>query len=669
MSPQKKALCLIIICLLSLAGCGSPDEKKQAFFDKGKTLYKEKDFVRARLELKNALQIDPKFADAYLLLGQVEQDDGNFKKSYGYLLKAVNLAPDNIDARVVLGRLLVGGRGFDQAMEQAEEILKRDPDNMDGAMMKAAVYMSRKAHNEAHDILVDLKESGVTLPDIYLMLSSIAEVKSDSETAYALIHEGLEKNPDAIPLLLTMAQMEAGRDNKSEVVKLLKRTISLQPDNDGFRMNLAGFYLNGHRETDAVAVMDDILNRSADEASEDKSGIVAGFWLKNNRPNQAVQVLEQAIAKTPGRFDFRKQLSDIFIAQNDIDKAKQILETGLSHHEAKDDPGRIILQTALAQIFFREGNRDEAKVRIDEVLANDPKNVTAHLIKGNLLLAEGDAEKAVAAFRVVVSDHPELAEGHIGLARAHAMAKAYDLAVDVLKSALKNIPESEALIQSLAEMHLLAGDDGAARTLIEKDLKRRLDASPGDPKVKATMDGFLTLLVRYYFSKGAPDAAEALCRDYPDNAACWNAMGNLYEQSKQYDAAMAAYHHIWERNPKAWDAANNMAFLLIRKDPIPANLDRAMALAEKALTLNPGSPFILDTIGWIHYHKGEYSTAKEKVTMAVEKLDKHPVVAYHMGMILHQMGDEDAAREWFSKTADTPGVFDEKSAAKKMLGE
>ena len=145
MSPQKKALCLIIICLLSLAGCGSPDEKKQAFFDKGKTLYEEKDFVRARLELKNALQIDPKFADAYLLLGQVEQDDGNFKKSYGYLLKAVNLAPDNIDARVVLGRLLVGGRGFDQAMEQAEEILKRDPDNMDGAMMKAAVYMSRKA--------------------------------------------------------------------------------------------------------------------------------------------------------------------------------------------------------------------------------------------------------------------------------------------------------------------------------------------------------------------------------------------------------------------------------------------------------------------------------------------------------------------------------------------
>ena len=54
---------------------------------------------QAALELKNAIQIDPKFADAYYMLGMVELKRGNPKDAYGYLNKATQLAPDNMKRR------------------------------------------------------------------------------------------------------------------------------------------------------------------------------------------------------------------------------------------------------------------------------------------------------------------------------------------------------------------------------------------------------------------------------------------------------------------------------------------------------------------------------------------------------------------------------------------
>ena len=54
--------------MLALAGCSGPDAKKAKFFAKGKELLEKGDLVKAKLEFKNAIQIDPKYADAYRMI-------------------------------------------------------------------------------------------------------------------------------------------------------------------------------------------------------------------------------------------------------------------------------------------------------------------------------------------------------------------------------------------------------------------------------------------------------------------------------------------------------------------------------------------------------------------------------------------------------------------------
>jgi cytochrome c-type biogenesis protein CcmH/NrfG len=47
-----------------------------------------------RLDFKNAVQLDPKFAKGCHMLGMTELSFGKFKAAYGALLKAAELSPD-----------------------------------------------------------------------------------------------------------------------------------------------------------------------------------------------------------------------------------------------------------------------------------------------------------------------------------------------------------------------------------------------------------------------------------------------------------------------------------------------------------------------------------------------------------------------------------------------
>ena len=105
------ALCLLAV-VLTAAGCGGPEQKKMKFYNKGKALYEKGDYVKAELEFKNALQIDPIFPDAYHMQGLVSLRKGNLRNAYGNFMKATELDPENLKAQLELGKvMLMGGMG------------------------------------------------------------------------------------------------------------------------------------------------------------------------------------------------------------------------------------------------------------------------------------------------------------------------------------------------------------------------------------------------------------------------------------------------------------------------------------------------------------------------------------------------------------------------------
>jgi Tfp pilus assembly protein PilF len=55
---------IILLAALMLYGCSSDEQRKQSHFTKGKQYFDKSEFKSAKIEFKNAVQIDPKFVQA-----------------------------------------------------------------------------------------------------------------------------------------------------------------------------------------------------------------------------------------------------------------------------------------------------------------------------------------------------------------------------------------------------------------------------------------------------------------------------------------------------------------------------------------------------------------------------------------------------------------------------
>ncbi|MBK7420506.1 MAG: tetratricopeptide repeat protein [Nitrospira sp.] len=71
--PQAFAAMAALALLLTLSACGGPQERKAQYRAKAQDYIQAGNFPKARVALRNVLKIDPKDAEAFFLMAQVEE--------------------------------------------------------------------------------------------------------------------------------------------------------------------------------------------------------------------------------------------------------------------------------------------------------------------------------------------------------------------------------------------------------------------------------------------------------------------------------------------------------------------------------------------------------------------------------------------------------------------
>jgi tetratricopeptide (TPR) repeat protein len=128
------------------------------------------------------------------------------------------------------------------------------------------------------------------------------------------------------------------------------------------------------------------------------------------------------------------------------------------------------------------------------------------------------------------------------------------------------------------------------------------------------------------------------------------------------DAAEARLRETSQRNPDVIGARNDLAWILSEKGE---ELDLALALVRDAYQRKP-SPEILDTLGWVHFKRGEFGQAVTVLEMAVAKRPESPSTRYRLAVALHAAGEDERAREEL-RTALAAGDFPEAEEARREL--
>src|SRR5271154_4314532 len=98
MFNTKLGRSLVVLCIGAMAftytGCArTPQAKRDKYIAAGKKQMEKKDYARAVLEFKNAVQAMPDDAESYYQLGVAYDASGDAKGAYACLKKAVQLDP------------------------------------------------------------------------------------------------------------------------------------------------------------------------------------------------------------------------------------------------------------------------------------------------------------------------------------------------------------------------------------------------------------------------------------------------------------------------------------------------------------------------------------------------------------------------------------------------
>lgn len=101
-------------------------------------------------------------------------------------------------------------------------------------------------------------------------------------------------------------------------------------------------------------------------------------------------------------------------------------------------------------------------------------------------------------------------------------------------------------------------------------------------------------------------------------------------------------------------------------------MDCAEAMSKKSNEPKPNNASFEDTYGWIMYQQGKFAEAKkERIGKALKSSEKPSGVEYeHYGDALWQLGEKDAAKEYWNKAKVAGGgsdLLDKKLSEGKLI--
>jgi tetratricopeptide (TPR) repeat protein len=126
-------------------------------------------------------------------------------------------------------------------------------------------------------------------------------------------------------------------------------------------------------------------------------------------------------------------------------------------------------------------------------------------------------------------------------------------------------------------------------------------------------------------------------------------IGNTYEKSGRRGMALAQMEGILKVKPDDAGAKNFIGYtlLILGKD-----LDRAEKLIRGAAEAEPDDGYITDSLGWVHFKKGQYEEAVKLIKKAAELADSDPIIYDHLGDALKALNRTKEAAEAYRKSLE-----------------
>lgn len=376
---------------------------------------------------------------------QVYALQGDKKKEYNELRNLARQHPYDYNYRVMMGNWLLQNGKKKEALAEYNAVLKKEPSNIMARMSILDYYKSEKLDTLAKEQTIQLLLSPHTEQDSRMLL--MRQFISDSETDPAIdstqVLQVFRKmlampQPNAEMAELQAAYMSLKKMPEDTIDKALEQVLDIEPANVGARIqliqnawdkknfdriialskpaieynpdNIVFYYFQGlaytQKDDDDNAL--DTFRKGVGQVNESSNkDLVSDFYCimgdilhQKGFDEEAYAAYDSCLYwkanNIPCLNNYAYYLS---IKDRDLAKAEQ-----MSYRTVKAEPKNSTYLDTYAWILFRQQRYQEAKVYIDQAIAND-STVSNVIIEhaGDIYMMTGDVDKALEYWKKALS--------------------------------------------------------------------------------------------------------------------------------------------------------------------------------------------------------------------------------------------------------------------------
>jgi tetratricopeptide (TPR) repeat protein len=691
-------------------------EDADAYYQMGLAFSGQGDLVKAFMAYRQALTIRPKHVEAQLRMAQIQLSTGDeaLTKDANQRLKAL-LGDASANAEVLntlaFTELRLGNTA--SAIQSFEAALAQSPGELLSSIMLARAKLSQNDAKGAEAILmkacIDLPKSA----DARRILGEFYAYQNRNAEAEAELRRALDLNSRNGLALLDLARLSLAAGRNQEAEPLFRRASAL----DSYKTVYAIFLYEAGRRDEAVREYER-LNKEDPEDRKIRTELIMAYRL-TNRAADADRLLEKVLKSSPGDTDALLQRGEIALergqydqAERDVQKIMKLKPAAAEAHyifaklnQARGlpllyrqelaealrlNPGLIQIRAELMQnlvnanegkaaisladsapsfqrtmvplviqknwAFWQMNELGEMRKGIDQGLAQE-KNTDLLVQDGLWRLRTGDPVKARAVLEEALKLNPTDIRALLVIKQSYLAQNNPAMALQKVKEYAAQFPKSAAVQDFLGTMLMGTGEKVEAR----KALTTALATNPG-------MVGTEMNLIQLDVAEGKIEDArrrlETLVAKEGANLTARRWLGNLEVVLGNHDKAIGHFRQVVANDPRDPQASNNLAYLLAEQGN---QIDEALKYAQTAVELSPTEPAFCDTLGWILYRKGLYTSA----IPYLERASANPgsvVWKYHLAMAYAKSGDRKRGRNLLDVALKANSKVPEAKIAQDVIG-
>ncbi len=625
---------VLALLILPLPALSADATKAGQFYENGLARFERKDDAGAIVQLKNALQQDPSYLSAHLLLGRTYLRLGDARSAEMAFTTAERMGVDRSEIALPLAQAYMRQGKFQELLERVRADGLSPAAALDLWLVRAYAHMELGDFVGAESALraattLDAKSGQVSAAQGMYHLQ-----RGDRATARRFADEAISRSPGEAKAWNLKASIAHASGESEAALDGYGRAIALVADYVDARVARAALLMDLNRIEDAFQDLSWLKEKHPEEA---RASYLRSIYYsrKGNDKAAKAELLEaaKAVSAIPANLiNRRPQLLMLgglaYFGLNAPEKAKGYLET--YSRLLPGDPG---VRKLLGAIYLNEKQADAAVSQLELAYQANPRDPQIVTLLAAAYLGKKQSQKAAALLEKsgqAVQANPKMGAtlgisligaGQEDLGLKH-LTRAFQQdasqtktglalvllligkgqtaeAVQMAEAMVRATPKNAVAQNILGLARVNAGDHKAARVAYEKalSLDARLDAA------RLNLARLEVLDQRF---DAARQHLNVLLKTKPDHGQALFELARTEESAGRYAQAVQGYQRLIAREPNHMDAHLRLAEVQLRQ----GQLEAALETAKQASGFAPDDTRVLAVLGRIHAALGQTNLAK-----------------------------------------------------------